>query len=175
MPLIAATRTLLAAALAAALLIGGCGGDDGDAEDAGGESSAAIETPGDADPEKARVIREWSEALRGGDIEAAAEYFDIPSIVQNGTPPLPLTSREELIAFNEGLPCGAELVTAEDEGRYTVATFELTERAGAGECGDGVGATARTAFAIRDGLIVEWRRVPSEDPAAEPPAEGPIV
>lgn len=163
-------------ALLAALLVAGCGGGDGSEGEADGtveEAEPAV--PGDADPEEAEVIRDWADALREGDPEAAAEFFDIPSIVQNGTPPLPLTSREELIAFNRSLPCGAELTRAEEEGRYTVATFELTERPGPGECGDGVGATARTAFAIRRGLIVEWRRVPDSEPGVEPPAEEPIV
>ena len=152
--------TLLATAMS------GCGGsDDGD-----GEGEPAI--PGGADPEAARVIDEWSSALRRGDVDAAAEYFEVPSVVQNGTPPLPLESRADVIAFNEALPCGAELVEAEPEGRYTIATFELTERPGPGNCGSGTGEAARTAFVVEDGLIREWRRVPSE---ALPAPDAPVV
>ena len=104
----------------------------------------------------------------------AADYFEVPSVAQNGTPPLQLTSREEVIAFNEALPCGAELTEAEATGRYTIATFELTERPGAGECGSGTGDTAKTAFVIEDGLITEWVRVVDSDEAAPSPDE-PVV
>jgi hypothetical protein len=51
------------------------------------------------------------------------------------------------------------LIRAEGEGEVTTATFRLTERPGPGQCGDGTGETAKTAFVIRDGKIVEWRRV----------------
>jgi hypothetical protein len=46
------------------------------------------------------------------------------------------------------------------------ASFDLTERPGAGRCGSGTGEEASTAFVIRDGKIVEWRRVDLEVPAA---------
>jgi hypothetical protein len=128
--------------------------------------------PGGADPEDVRVIDEWSTALREGDVEAAADYFDLPSIAQNGTPPLELESREAVIAFNQALPCGAELIRAEQRDRYTVATFELTERPGPGSCGPGVGTEARTAFVIRDGLIAAWIR--AADEFVEPP-DGPVI
>ena len=164
--------SIIAALTAAALLATGCGDDGGEDEQASDEPSAEI--PGGADPEAARVVEEWSDALRGGDVEAAAEYFEIPAIAQNGTPPLPLASREDVIAFNEALPCGAELISAETDGRFTVATFELTERPGPGECGAGTGSTARTAFVIEDGLITEWRRVPDET-LPEAPVEEPVV
>ena len=107
-------RLALCAALAA------CG--DGD--------SGGQEVPGGADSEAVEVIDDWSTALRDGDVEAAAEFFDVPSLAQNGTPPLELSSRQEVIEFNEALPCGAELVRAEAHGRFVLATFELTERPG---------------------------------------------
>lgn len=156
------TRAALAAALAAAALGAGCGGD----------SDEAV-VPGGANPEAARVIDEWSTALREGDIEAAADYFEIPSIAQNGTPALALDSREDVLLFNRALPCGAELIRAEDDGDYTIATFELTERPGAGECDAGVGTEARTAFGIEDGLIVRWIRAAEE--LEEPPPTGPVI
>ena len=68
----------------------------------------------------------------------------------------------------------AELTAAEDHGRFTIATFELTERSGEGECGTGVGETAKTAFVIEDGLITRWIRVVDQNEVA-PPAEGPVV
>jgi hypothetical protein len=143
----------------------GCGGD--------GESEDAV-VPGGADPETTQVIEDWATALREGDVEGAAEYFELPSIAQNGTPLLQLESRRDVVLFNRALPCGAELISAEQDGRFTVATFELTERPGPGKCGDGVGNAARTAFVIEDDLITEWIRAPGE-PQFEPPAEGPVV
>lgn len=153
------------AAIAVAAL--GCGGgDDG--------SSDSEELPGGADPEAAEVIRGWADDLRGGDLEAAADHFQLPSLAQNGTGPIQLRTRDQVRAFNASLPCGAELTAAEKQGRFTIATFELTERPGAGECGTGVGETAKTAFVIEDGLITRWIRVVDEEDLA-PPAEGPVV
>jgi hypothetical protein len=158
------TAPLIALALSAAVAAG-CGGGDID--------EAADAVPGGANPEEVEVIEGWSDDLRAGKVEAAADRWKIPSVAQNGTPPLELTSRDDVIAFNESLPCGAELIRAEPQGEFTVATFELTERPGAGKCGPGTGETARTAFVIEDGKIAEWRR--AADELLEPPAEGPIV
>jgi hypothetical protein len=157
--------TLIAAAAISAAALG-CGGGDDDSD--------SEEIPGSADPRAAAVIRDWADDLRGGDVEAAADHFKLPAIAQNGTAPLQLTTRNDVRAFNASLPCGAELTEAETHGRFTIATFELTERPGAGECGTGVGETAKTAFVIEDGLITRWIRVVDEDESA-PPAEGPIV
>ena len=44
--------------------------------------------------------------------------------------------------------------------RFMIVTFRLTERPGKGSCGGGTGATARTAFRVRRGLITDWLRVP---------------
>lgn len=159
-------KLVIAAALCTCVALAGCGGDgDGDGD--------RTEIPGGADPQEAEVIEDWANALREGDIDAAADYFKVPSVAQNGTPPLQLRTREDVIDFNEALPCGAELVSAETRDSFTLATFELTERPGAGECGSGVGNTAKTAFVIEDGLITEWVR--AVDGSLPPPAEGPIV
>jgi hypothetical protein len=146
-----------------ALVLAACGGSDDEGE-----------IPGGADPDAVEVLREWADELRAGDVEAAAERFEIPSTVQNGTPPIQLTDRADVVAFNESLPCGAELTEAERSGEYTIATFELTERPGPGECGSGVGETAKTAFVIHGGRIAEWRRVVDE-PTSEPAPTGPVV
>ena len=158
------TGPLIALTLSAA--IAGCGGGDGGDDD--------LSIPGGADPGKVEVIRSWSDDLRAGEVEAAAGSWEIPSIAQNGTPPLELDSREDVVTFNEALPCGAKLIEAETQGEYTVATFELTERPGAGQCGPGTGETARTAFVIEDGKIVEWLRA-TDGSLPEPAPEGPIV
>jgi hypothetical protein len=151
--------------VAIALLAFGCGGDD----------DAESDVPGGADPEAVQVIDDWATALREGDIDAAAELWSVPSVAQNGTPPLDLGSRGEVVEFNEALPCGAELVRAEEQDDFTVATFKLTERPGEGRCGPGTGGTARTAFVIEDGLITHWIRVGGGEPLIEPPETGPVV
>jgi limonene-1,2-epoxide hydrolase len=156
---------LVALALApAALPACGWGGGSDEPADAGRGLA------GDADPEAVEVIAEWSDALRGGDVDAAAELFAIPSVAQNGLS-FRINSREAALAFNRSLPCGARLVKAEDEGALTTATFRLTERPGPGSCGRGTGEIAITAFRIRDGEIVEWRRVPSPSPGPSAPGQ----
>jgi hypothetical protein len=150
----------LALTLAAA-----CGSDD-DATDTSGGGLP----PGH---DSVAVIDEWVRALSEGDVEEAAQLFALPSVVQNGTPPINLDTRAEAIAFNRSLPCGAELVGARRRGRFIAATFRLTERPGPGECGSGVGGLARTAFLIRDGEIVEWRRLPDARPEDETSA--PVI
>jgi hypothetical protein len=132
-------------------LLSACGG--------GGEpADKAAEIPGEADPADVEVIDQWARTLAGGDVEGAAAFFAIPSVAENGIL-LEIEDEADAREFNAALPCGAELIRAETQGKFTTATFELTERPGAGECGSGTGNTAQTAFVIEDGLIVEWRRV----------------
>ncbi len=154
-------RALASLATAGTLVFGGCGSDGNDGTVMGGANSDAVD-----------VIKAWADELRAGDVPAASERFAIPSVVQNGTPPLRLTTRSQVEAFNRSLPCGAKLTEAITSGRYTIATFELTERPGLGLCGSGVGETAKTAFVIRDDLITEWRRVVDIDQGT---STGPVV
>lgn len=156
---------LLAAALAASLALAACGGGDGEST-----TTARIDLP--SGHRAVRVIDRWVRTLRKGDVRAAAGYFALPSIVQNGTPPLELKTRADAIEFNRSLPCGAVLIGTRPRGRFIAASFRLTERPGPGTCGSGVGGVARTAFLIRDGKIVQWRRLP--DTGREPPS-GPII
>jgi hypothetical protein len=147
--------------------LAGCGSGD----EEGGSAPAAKapqvgEIPGDADEAAVEVIYGWSEALRRGDIDAAAASFAIPSVVENGPLLVHIDSEAEARLFNESLPCGGRLIRAQSEGEFTTATFRLTERPGKGSCGDGTGNTARAAFVIRDHEIVEWRRVGTSPPAA---------
>jgi hypothetical protein len=136
----------------------GCGGDN----TLEGKLTAASE------PE--HVIRAWADTLRRGDVAGAATYFAVPSVVANGTPPIVLSTRAAVRAFNSSLPCGARLLRTSTSGRFTTAVFRLTERPGPGRCGAGTGETARTTFVIRDGKIDEWRRVPD---TSQP--SGPVV
>lgn len=141
-----------------ALTISACGSDS---------EVEPRETPGDADAEDVQVIDEWATALAGGDVDAAAAFFAIPSLAENGPILTVIEDVDDARRFNASLPCGAELIEAEADGEFTLATFRLIERPGPGTCDDGVGETAQTAFLIEDEEIVEWRRV-LED-LTEPP------
>jgi hypothetical protein len=147
----------LAIFLAATVLLASCGDE---------------ESPAQQEHKEVGVIKGWVDTLADGDIDGAADYFAVPSVVQNATPPLTLRSRADVVGFNRSLPCGAKLVKARPVGRVIVATFRLKERPG-GACGSGVGLLARTAFVIKDGRIVQWRRLPN--PSLQPPGNGPIV
>jgi hypothetical protein len=160
-----AARTIIVLLTSAVVALSGCGSS-------GKDSDTTI--PGGANPDTVGVIKRWADELRAGDVSAASERFAIPSVVQNGTPALRLTDRGEVEAFNRSLPCGAKLTEAFSSGKFTIATFELTERPGLGECGNGVGETAKTAFVIRNGLITQWRRVVDIDQSA-PANQGPVV
>jgi hypothetical protein len=155
--------TVLAVLVIAALA--GCGS-------AGDDDTTTIR--GGADPGTVQVIKGWADELRAGDVAAASKRFALPSVVQNGTPALRLTDRREVEAFNRSLPCGAKLTSAVAVDRFTIATFELTERPGAGECGNGVGETAKTAFVVREGLITQWRRVVDSGEGTST-TQGPVI
>ena len=161
-----------------ALGVAACGGDDARTVTVAPQAAAPPSSTVHAEAPAAatRVIRAWSDTLRRGDVRGAARYFALPSIVQiqPGGDQARITRRRQAIAFNFILPCGARLLRAERDGRYVNALFRLTERPGA-TC-DAPGGTARTAFLIRDGKIVEWRRTPDKpgDDAADR-SEGPAV
>src|SRR4051794_3885864 len=58
-----------------------------------------------------RVIKGWSDSLRRGEVDTAAKYFTVPSLVSNNTPdPIKLTSLADVREFNRTLPCGAKLL-----------------------------------------------------------------
>jgi hypothetical protein len=112
-----------------------------------------------------RVIQGWSNALRHGHVVAAARFFSIPSVVQNGFPAF-LTSRAEVRQFNRGLSCGAKLLGVRRGAAHAVlATFLLTNRPGA-DCGTGKGSLAAARIIIKRHLIIEWLRADDQvDPA----------
>jgi hypothetical protein len=167
----------LALASAAALTLAACGGGSsaGDATQSK-PRTAAQPVPGTgstttpkkpakqpsgfhkASSKTVAVITAWADTLRAGHPDKAATYFNLPVIVQNAGPAVRLTTRREVLAFNRTLPCGAHVVKTIAGGRYTVATFVLTERPGSPGCG-ATGKLAATAFLLRHGKISEWRRV----------------
>ena len=136
-----------------------------------------------ADPTAVAVIRGWSTALRHGNVRVAARYFALPSLLANGAGAggglavIAIRTVAQADAANATLPCGAELISADQRGRYVNALFRLTNRPGAGGgCAAGAGQTARTNFVIRGAHIVEWIRAP-DDPGdnsgAPPPTQTP--
>jgi hypothetical protein len=116
------------------------------------------------------VIKAWSDALRRGDVRGAARYFALPSVMINGTDAsgealvITIATSAQAQAANASLPCGAQLISTDQRGRFINALFRLTGRPGPGgtDCGGGVGGTARTNFVIAHGRIVEWLRAPSD-------------
>jgi hypothetical protein len=168
-------RSVLLVALALAGCAGGGDGDKRAASPTPTATRAATPPPatGRVTAGEEATIRGWADALRGGDVEAASRYFALPASVSNGTPPVALRTLRAVRFFNETLPCGARLVATERAERgFVVATFRLTERPGAGECGAGTGNRAYTAFLIRDGRIEQWVRVAGtgESPPPPPPS-----
>jgi hypothetical protein len=152
---------VLAIALVVFLVVRG-GTDDGG-------TTQTADVPGGADPDQVQVVVDWARAESSGDNEAAASYFAIPSLAQNGFS-IHINDAEDARRFSASLPCGALVQEATQEGRYLVVTFLLGEKANSNACGDGAGHTARTAFLIEDGKIVEWRRVADESGRPAPSA-----
>jgi hypothetical protein len=136
-----------------------------------------------ANPSAVAVIRGWSDALRQGDLRAAARYFATPSLLVNGTDagghPLALEIRSlrEAELANASLPCGATLVSTSRRGHFINALFRLSGRPGPGgsNCAGGVGTTARTDFVIAHGRIVQWIRAPDDPGDNGSPRTGPTA
>jgi limonene-1,2-epoxide hydrolase len=138
----------------------------------GSNSTRTISTvAGNANPADVTVIDGWVTALRNGNVDAASKYFAIPSTAENGPILTHIRTLDDARRFNESLPCGARLVRAETQGQFTTATFRLTERPGPGICGPGAGNAAKTSFVIRDGKIVEWRRVGADGGGQRAPSQ----
>ena len=145
-------------ALLGAVVVAGCGGGESDVP-----PRVRPAPPIDArvvPPPRAavQVVERWAGAMRRGDVRAAARLFAIPAIVQlqPGGPELRITRRRHAVAFQRVLPCGAKVVRADREGRYVTVLLRLTQRPG--DTCDAPGEDVRTAFLVRKGRIVEWRR-----------------
>ena len=175
-----------------ALVLTGCGGSGASSSGHGSTTTpaprelpqvpATLPSPGPthkpASAQAVAVIRGWSHALAGGHIEAAARYFQLPSELINGDGVtggtlIRIRTLQQAEAANEALPCGAQLISTDQRGRYVNALFKLTGRPGPGgsNCGSGLGSTARTNFVIAGGRIIEWIRAP-DDPGDNPTPDG---
>jgi hypothetical protein len=127
-----------------------------------------------------RVVRGWSDALRRGQVAAAARFFSVPALAVNPVPAF-LATAADVESFNRELPCGAKLVKMRRsaEPAYVVGIFRLTERPGSkAGCGTGTGNLAAVAFRIYRGHITSWIRAdeeltptPTPGPSATPPAD----
>jgi hypothetical protein len=136
-----------------------------------------------------RVITSWANALRTGNVHAAASLFRDPSELVNGPDAgggfsvIVIHSLSQAVAANETLPCGAKFISADQRGKYVNALFRLTGRSGPGgsTCGGGVSETARTNFLIQGGHIIEWIRAPDDpgdngsSPTTPGASTGPVV
>jgi hypothetical protein len=177
-------RSVVAVALSLLALVGAaaCGGgsaprpaDPGDTAPSNGSGTGTQSVPSDLQvpkdvPRRAtgpahrsstRVIRRWLAALDRGDVRRAAHYFALPSKFQNATPVLTVNTERERIAVNMSLSCGAVATKMGGAGAFTIVTFKLTQRPG-GDCGTGVGGTARGAIRVERRMIKEWYRLPDE-------------
>jgi hypothetical protein len=172
------------------LAFAGCGGGGGDGgnpdrltlttpkaaaptatpSDAPGSGGKRPQPAGPVTAREKRVIREWANALRHGDVERAVSYWTVPAIAANGNQPVRLLTIDAIRQWNESLPCGAKLKSVERDANYVVATFVLTDRKGVPNgCGTGVGNEARTAFLIRGNKIAQWLRAPDPTSPADTP------
>jgi hypothetical protein len=188
----AAGRFAAVSVVAMMAIVGaGCGANHRTSSSPGGELAKPLPQHSDLDlppgipdrptgpaaSESRRVINGWLGALRHGNVKRAAHYFALPSKFQNVTPVLTVDSEQERIAINLALPCGAKAVAMGGAGAYTIVTFKLTTRPG-GQCGTGVGGTARGAIRVARGKIKEWYRLPDKPggrPQAPPAPSGPAV
>jgi hypothetical protein len=136
-----------------------------------------------ANPAAVAVIRSWANALRHGDVAAAAHYFAVPSVMINGVVAggnvdvFKIHNAAQARNANETLPCGAKLISTDMRGQYVNALFELTGRPGPGgsDCAGGAGQTARTNFVIARGRILAWIRAPSDPGDNGGGSPGPVA
>ena len=112
---------------------------------------------GSGSPSAESVVRAWSNALNAGDNERAAKLFAPDARVVQGPTHLNLKTLSDAIHFNASLPCSGRIVTVEDAGDVTTATFELGHRA-TSTC-DAYGARATAVFEVRGGKIVRWQQI----------------
>ena len=113
---------------------------------------------------EARVIRGWLLALERADYDGAAYYFAPGAIIDQGDP-YRLRDASDARTFNSSLPCRADLIDVEDEGKKVLATFRLRRGPG-GPCSGEV----QVRYTIRNGKFTEWRQLPQRDPPPGEPA-----
>jgi hypothetical protein len=147
----------LIAICAVALAVPGCDSGSGDADRAPPERPPAAERHGTASA-NGRLIRDWLGALERGDYGHAAMFFAPGALVDQGVPyRLPDLAAAKL--WNAGLPCRADLIAVEREGKRVLASFRL--RAGPGGACEGI---VKVRFAFRGERFSEFIQLPAEEP-----------
>ena len=100
------------------------------------------------------VVRAWSDAVREGQYQRAADLFALPSTIENGVT-VRATRRSDVDVFNRSLSCGAVLQkTVPVDGDRVLATFRLVDGPGSSPCA----GEAQVRFRIQEGRITEWVR-----------------
>jgi hypothetical protein len=159
-------------------ILAGCGGSNHTAttpKATPSDPNADLKIPGHVprraqgrpDQASVKVIARWLEVLRRGDEVKAATFWATGAKFQNATPVLTIDTPIEKLAIQQSLPCGARIKEAGGPKPFVVLVFVLTQRPG-GDCGSGVGQTARGAIRVAQGKIVEWYRLP-DDPNQQQP------
>ena len=183
LPIVLAAVTLTSAGCASTTLLSSGHSSTSTARPSAGTVAHAGRAPA---AQAVTVIKGWADALRRGDVVAAARYFKIPSVLVDGSgPALTIRNLAQAEAANASLPCGARFISATQRGPFVNVLFRLTGRPGpgGGSCNPGVGQTARTDFVIKAGRITVWLRAPDQpgdngSPGPGPgttPAPGPLV
>ena len=105
------------------------------------------------------VVTGWSQAINGGDDEAAAKLFAPDAVVIQAGRQTRLPGEVQALAFDSSLPCGGKIVKQSITGNEVTATFTLTRRPD--HMCDGTGESAVTVFRITDGKITLWHELPA--------------
>ena len=151
-----------------ALLVGlaGCGGGEERAETTPTQPIPPPEIEGTsplvptvavgAAPAGARqVIRSWAAAVRREDWGRAADLVATRARVQTGPEVETLAGRNQVLAWNASLPCGATVERMGGARGYAIVRFRLSRRPSA-DCDGGVGNVVRAAIRVADGRIVSF-------------------
>jgi hypothetical protein len=145
-----------AAALALLIAAGALG-----ACDSGDDKRAAPRPdPKETAASHERAIRGWSRALNAERYRDAAAFFIRGVIVDQGQE-IQLITPAQILDFNQGLPCKADVTRVVEEKDDTLAYFRL-KRGPGGACH----GTVRVRFTIHEGKFSQFRQLPGQ---AEPP------
>jgi hypothetical protein len=111
-----------------------------------------------------RAVRDWSRALNAEMYERAADFFILGVIVDQGRA-IQLITRAQILDFNQGLPCKADVTRVVEEKRDTLASFRL-KRGPGGRCH----GTVRVRFTFYGGKFSQWRQLPEQPAPSGNPA-----
>jgi hypothetical protein len=145
---------------AVALAVPGCDSGDDEGDRTAAERPPAAARQGTASAE-GRLIRDWLGALNNGDYGHAADFFAPDALIDQGVP-YRLPDRAAARLWNSGLPCRADLVKVEREGKRVLASFRL--RAGPGGSCRGI---VKVRFGFRGERFSEFLQLPNERPSPD--------